>query len=151
MPKSSAPTRRSAPRLVHIANRQRRLKIPAARVRELVRRALATHADPGAVSLAFVGDREMRRLNRDFHATDATTDVLSFPLGEGGAAIDGLLAEIVVCTDRAAVEARRRGRPPRQELLLYVTHGALHIAGFDDHAPDDRRAMRRAERRVMAE
>ncbi len=136
-----------------IADRQRRLRIPRERVRALVRRALASVPHPGEVSIAFVGDVEMRRLNRDYHAQDRTTDVLTFPMADArrpAPAVPGEgLAELVVCTDRAAVEARSRGGDPERELLLYVVHGCLHLAGFDDHDPRDRRAMRRREREVL--
>lgn len=135
---------RGSVRRVHVADRQRRIAIPRTRVRTLVRRALAGVKIPGDVSVVFVNDAKMRALNRDFHGVDRTTDVLSFPLADGG-----LLAEIVVCTDRAAVEARRRGLPVERELLLYVVHGALHIAGYDDHAVADRRRMRERESEVL--
>jgi len=37
-----------------------------------------------------------------------------------------------------------------RELALYVVHGALHLCGFDDHDPEQRAAMRLAERAVMS-
>ncbi len=141
---SPSGARAARARRVQIANRQDALSVPAASVRALVRLALANVSRPGDVSVSFVGDAEMRRLNRDFHAQDRTTDVLSFPMEE-----EALLAEIVVCTDRARAEARKRGIAPERELLLYVVHGALHIAGFDDHDPSGRRRMRRRERELL--
>jgi probable rRNA maturation factor len=45
--------------------------------------------------------------------------------------------------------ARELGWQPRHELAYYVVHGILHLAGYDDHDPADRRAMRARERVLM--
>ncbi|MEQ1893563.1 MAG: rRNA maturation RNAse YbeY, partial [Planctomycetota bacterium] len=50
----------------------------------------------------------------------------------------------------ARAVARRRGLLPRRELALYLVHGCLHLAGFDDLEPRARRRMRAAERAVLA-
>ena len=99
----------------------------------------------GPLSLALVGDRAIRRLHHDHMGLDSATDVLSFPFGGAG----GLLGEVVALADTAWREARARGVRPADELLLYVVHGVLHLLGFDDHAPGDRKRMRAAERRAL--
>lgn len=92
-----------------------------------------------------VGDALMRRLNREFHAADETTDVLAFPFREGRV-ID---AEIVVCAPYAKRESASRGIPWLTELLLYVAHGVLHLTGEDDATSVGARRMRRLEREVL--
>ena len=123
------------------------LPLPAEQFRRSVRRAVASAGFSGRLSVAVVGDETMRRVNRDHHATDAPTDVLAFPLG--GAGPDGFDAEVVVSLDTARREAAERGVSASSELLLYVVHGVLHLLGFDDHAPADRRRMRAAERKAL--
>ena len=49
----------------------------------------------------------------------------------------------------AAPLLRERGIPPLHELVLYVVHGALHLKGYDDRRSEERRRMRREERRVL--
>ncbi len=92
----------------------------------------------GWLSVAVVGRRRMRRLNRTHLGHDWDTDVLSFDLGCDRRAghIEG---EIVVSYDMAQRVSRRRARGTaaqqrelRRELALYVTHGILHLAGYDD-------------------
>jgi len=56
---------------------------------------------------------------------------------------------VVASAETAQREGRARAIDPRDELLLYVVHGVLHLLGFDDHAPGDRRRMRAAERRAL--
>lgn len=104
------------------------------------------HAEP-EVSVVVVGDQRMRRLNREFHAADETTDVLAFPLED---AHGGAFGEIVVCAPEAVRQARYRGLDPAVELVLYVVHGVLHLLGEDDHRPAEARRMRRLERTAMA-
>jgi len=55
-----------------------------------------------------------------------------------------------VSAERALAESGRYGWGPDEELLLYVVHGALHLAGHRDARPADRRAMRRRERECLA-
>ena len=88
---------------------------------------------PGRLSLAIVDDASMRTVNRDFHACDEPTDVLAFPLDDPGGT--GFSYEVIVSLDTAEREAGARGVAPAAELLLYVTHGLLHLAGEDDHEP----------------
>lgn len=117
--------------MIYLTNRQRRVRIPAAEVRRLAARLVAGRS----LSIAFVGNAEIRALNRRFLGHDDVTDVLAFPLGTD------LFGEVVVSTEVAAAEARRRGIPVKEELLRYVVHGILHLLGYDDHRPADRKRM----------
>ncbi len=100
---------------------------------------------PGALSVAFLRDRELARLHGDFLRDPSPTDVITFP-GAPGADLAG---EICVSVDAAARRAGRSARRLSGELLLYVVHGWLHLAGFDDRQAPARRAMRRAEARAL--
>ncbi len=104
----------------------------------------------GEISIAIVTDERMHELNRQYLAHDYPTDVLSFVLDrdEPAGRLDG---EIIVSGDFAAREAERYGWTTDDELLLYVIHGCLHLAGHDDQAPEGRDAMRAAETRHLAQ
>jgi rRNA maturation RNase YbeY len=117
------------------------------RLRRAVRTVLAAEGWARAVELVLVSGREMRRLNRDFHGVDATTDVLSFRFDEGARGPGGA---IVISVRRARGEARSRGKSWRSELALYAVHGALHLAGYDDRTGPARRRMRARERHHLA-
>ncbi len=139
----------------------RSLPLPPARLVHELRRAAESAAAsrsrrPPSLSLVIVGDRRMRRLNRQYHASDRTTDVLAFPYGDGaddGPGADagqGVEGEVIVCAPFAAREARKRGLPWLTELLLYVVHGVLHLLGEDDHDEESARRMRRLERNSLS-
>jgi probable rRNA maturation factor len=135
------------PPLVETANRQRLVRVPRKTIEQAVAAALKLgRKRRGAVSVALVDDRAIRRLHLDHSGLDSATDVLSFPLAD---APGGLLGEVVASAETARREARARGHRAQEELLLYVVHGVLHLAGFDDHAPAARKKMRAAERAAL--
>ncbi len=138
MPGPEAASPRGAD-LILIANLQRRVRLPVAKVR----RAGAALAGARRLSIAFVTDAAIRRLNRKFLGHDRATDVLAFGLDPRGSRGPGgeLFGEVVVSADTARREARARGIPVEEELLRYVVHGILHLLGFDDHRPRDRARM----------
>jgi probable rRNA maturation factor len=125
--------------VIHLANLQKRLRVPARKARRLARQI----AGKRSLSIAFVTDAAIRRLNREFLRHDFATDVLAFRLAPSKAEGPGadLFGEVVVSADTARAEARRRGIPAQEELLRYVAHGILHLLGYDDHKPRDRARM----------
>ncbi len=133
---------------IEIANRQTQ-PIPRVWIRRAVEGTLATGRFRNAeISVAVVGDGEMRRLNREYLGHDYTTDVLSFPLRREVRAGE-LVGEIIVCRPVALRTARAIGWAPRWELLLYVVHGTLHLLGHDDKSPSAQRKMQAAEDSVF--
>lgn len=94
------------------------------------------------VSLAVVDDKTIHELNREHLDHDWPTDVISFLFESDGSYVDG---EVIASADTARRLSEVAGWPPTDELLLYVVHGLLHLAGLDDVQPDDRRVMRQAE------
>jgi probable rRNA maturation factor len=65
---------------------------------------------------------------------------------QASAALHG---EIVICVDEALAQARRFRTPWQSELARYLVHGILHLRGFDDRRPAQRRKMKRAEDRFL--
>lgn len=100
---------------------------------------------PGELSLAFLTDEKLARLHAEFLADPTTTDVITF---EGEPAF-GSAGEICVSADTAARFASAHGLDFNQELSLYVVHGWLHLAGYDDLEPAKKRRMRGAEARAQ--
>lgn len=123
-------------------------RFPTARDRSLrpwVERLVGALApDRESFAVRFVGDRTMRRLNRDFRGKDKTTDVLSFP-GEPGP--EGWpLVDVAISVPQAARQAAELGHAVERELRLLILHGALHCLGHDHE--NDGGEMDALERRL---
>ena len=138
-------------RPVDVANRRARLRLDRGALRSAIG-LLDAHGGAfrggcprGALSVAFLGDRALARLHGRFLGDGSPTDVITF----AGDAAHGCAGEICVSVDAAARRGGRARGGLSRELALYVVHGWLHLAGYDDAAPAQRRAMRRAEARAM--
>lgn len=93
-------------------------------------------------------DGLMRRLHRQFFGDPTLTDVITFPLEQDqrGRALSG---EIYLCISVARSQAFARKIPTRLELLLYATHGILHLSGYDDLTPRKYHIMHKEEDRIL--
>ncbi len=101
------------------------------------------------VSLAFVGRRRIRTLNRRHFRLDRETDVVAFAL----AGVRGLVVGDVYCAPEVGVrQARRFGATPRDEMRRLVVHGVLHVLGYEHPGQDGREAspMWRRQERLLA-
>jgi len=104
------------------------------------------HVPAGELSLAFLTDAALARLHADFLSDPSPTDVITF----SGDSAHGLAGEICISVDTARAYPARHGHEFADELTLYLVHGYLHLAGYDDHKTPERRQIRAAERRAMA-
>lgn len=89
------------------------------------------------------GDRELRRLNRDFLGNDYPTDVLSFPEPSRDPEGAVFLGEIAISANRALDQAAQHHHSPETEICILMLHGLLHLLGMDHET--DRGKMARAE------
>ena len=132
---------------VAITNRQHRVRVRRSRIAHAARRALVAVGRPaGQVEIDVVNDPEIRRLNRQFRGIRRRTDVLAFPLEIPDTPLVG---QIVISADTALRQARRLGVPVDVELDLLVTHGVLHLVGYDDRDPVEADLMHRRERNIL--
>jgi len=123
--------------MIDIINRQRRRKINQKRWRDLAARAIeAIRSGREAVTIVFVSDSAIRKLNKQFRDTDRVTDVLSFPAEPEQFENQSSLGEIVISTDRAAAQAKANGLSLQNEIEQLILHGLLHLCGYD-HETDN--------------
>lgn len=100
------------------------------------------------VTLAFVDNAHIHRLNNQFLKHDEPTDVLTFPYSDSDAKV--LEGEVVIGYQIAQEYAADRKHDTNLELLLYVIHGCLHLCGYTDTDPAGEREMRAKEREYLA-
>src|SRR5579864_7498005 len=126
-----------------ILNRQSRIPLQdavLARFLTSVRRELKLGRRE--VTVCFVEDREIARLNRRFRGKPKPTDVLSFPANGAGASDfphengASFLGDIAISPQAARRNAKRFGRTLNEELRILILHGVLHLVGYDHEADD---------------
>jgi probable rRNA maturation factor len=130
------------PHLV-IQRASRASHIPSdALIRKWARAALS---GPATVTVRFVGEREGRRLNREFRGKDDATNVLSFVYGRRP-----LEGDVVICAPVVAREARVQGKAVRAHHAHLLVHGLLHLRGLDHERARDAKRMETSERAILA-
>jgi len=156
---------------IEISNTQEFVDIDEGFLREVVSKTLqAEQAAAAEVSLALVNNATIRVLNKQHLDHDYETDVLSFlfdcieqtqdnPTDLKSTVTDGQLeprgrgkqidGEVIVSGEMAAQQAGKFGWRPRDEVVLYVVHGLLHLLGYDDQTETETRLMRSRERAIL--
>ncbi|HEY4301059.1 MAG TPA: rRNA maturation RNase YbeY [Candidatus Didemnitutus sp.] len=150
-------------RAVDIRNLHPRLQVPRTTVTRAITCLDTASArflggcPPGALSIAFLTDAAIARIHGEFMNDPSPTDVITFAGPPDPAGDERNAGEICICVDTAAAfVGARDGRIVRairdrfaEELTLYLVHGWLHLAGYDDLQPEKKRRMRGAEKRAL--
>ena len=119
--------------LENLANEAADLALAHAAVQDSPLSNLAT------LEVALVDDATSDRVHRDFMNIAGPTDVITFHHGE-----------IVIGAEVAHRQAAEYGEPLAREILRYLVHGLLHLAGHDDSEPGERAAMEAAQEIIVA-
>ena len=109
------------------------------------------------VSVTFIDNEGIRKLNRSYRKIDKATDVLSFPLfdfeGDKDAMEDELcdmLGDIVISLERAAEQAEEFGHSFEREVAFLTVHSMLHLLGYDhERSEEDDEIQCAAQREIM--
>lgn len=146
---------------VVISNRQTDVKIPTG-IRLLVRRCCnavlreENFEQDAEISVSFVSNEEIQKLNAAYRNKDAVTDVLSFPLGENGSYDKNedtgalLLGDIVISMPKAVEQAAFYGHTLQREVGFLTVHSMLHLLGYDHEASGiEEVRMREKEEKVL--
>src|SRR4051812_35883386 len=134
---------------ISIATPQEIVEVDRARMRDVARAVLEGEGVADyELSLAFVDNPTIHRLNKRYLDHDEPTDVLSFPLSDPSA--KKVAGELVLGVEVARDQAQERGHDVQAELALYVIHGLLHLCGYGDKTERDAAAMRERERHYLA-
>jgi len=125
-----------------LKNLQKKFLIPRNKVLNAAKAAFRKLDFNAQLSIVFVGTRRMRAINKKYLKHDYVTDVLTFDLGDSQ-------AEIIICPQVAFTNAKEHQTSTENEMILYVIHGILHLAGFNDHKPYAIIQMRSMENELL--
>ena len=140
---------------INSENRNKKRRIDLARIKCVAgtaSRKLGLCED-AELNIVFVSSQKIRAYNKRYSGKDSATDVIAF---ESTPILPGeksrrkrLLGDIVISSDRAAVNARLYGVSFQEELLRYVVHGILHISGYRDKTTGEKEKMRLKEDEIL--
>lgn len=131
--------------------RLRRNVIHERRFIALAQRILNASREPEAeLSVEIVGNARIRRLNRQYRQHDHPTDVLAFPMREAPGPRTRLLGDVVISLQKATEQASGYHHSIDEELSKLLTHGILHLLGYDhERGEKEARRMRRKEQAIQ--
>ena len=147
---------------VKIYNKQKKIDVTP-QMRKLMRNACNTvlkkeEFDADAeIDVSIVDDEQIKLINSQYRNIDASTDVLSFPLGENGeydinpesGAL--MLGDVVLSAEHAIAQAELFGHGVEREIAYLTVHSVLHLLGYDHVQNDDeKKTMRQKEENVMS-
>lgn len=154
---------------VPIRNNQKKFKVTK-EIRDLVRLSVGKSLEymdfptRSEVSVMFVDNDEIQKLNKLHRDIDRATDVLSFPLfeyDEDGEIIEEeldfnpngemILGDIVISLERAAEQAQEYGHSFEREIGFLTVHSMLHLFGFDHMTPEDEEEMFAYQKEILEE
>ena len=92
------------------------------------------------VEISFVTDEAIATVHGEFMDDPTPTDVITFHHGE-----------ILISLDTAKRQAAEHSQPWEKETALYVIHGLLHLAGWDDREEEERKRMHAVQERILGE
>ena len=118
---------------------------------------IVTNAEMG---LVITGQKRIRELNRVYRNIDEPTDVLSFFMSpEDGEPTDTFIAppdgirhlgEVIISLPQARKQAKKQRHPLEKELVALITHGVLHLLGYDHEKAGEARKMKHRETEILS-
>ena len=141
--------------IISITNSQKKHKLDVRRFRKnfnIVLRELGCGRN-SEVSILFVGDEQIREINKIYLQRDRPTNVISFSMADGACSQINphLLGDIIISLDTAFRDGEKEGLDFMAEVEFLAIHGLLHLLGYEheDTCPDKARKMRRREQELF--
>ena len=132
---------------------------------ELIKKVVCTVLEYEEVSTEFdvyitlTNNDEIHKINKEYREVDRPTDVLSFPMYEReeienlkhlvSDEIEKILGDIIISIEKIKEQAEEYGHSFERELAYLVTHGMLHLLGYDHMIEDEKNIMRKREEGVL--
>jgi len=133
---------------IEVRNRQRKYRINQRNIRKDANTILSLcGVDDIELSILIVNNRSIRELNKKYRGMDKPTDVLAFPMGGHSK----LLGDIIISMEKTHAQAAERGHSPEQEFKILLTHGILHLLGYDHEiSRSEAQRMKRKEKIILS-
>lgn len=109
------------------------------------------------VYVTLTNNENIRKINAEHRNIDKATDVLSFPMFERDEIqslktedeTEDILGDIIVSVEKVKEQAEEYGHSFERELAYLVTHGMLHLLGYDHMIDEEKVIMRKREEEIL--
>lgn len=148
---------------IYYANEQKIVKIPLS-LRNLINRVVKATLEnenfkkDAEVSVSFVNNETIHKLNLEYRGKDKPTDVLSFPMTDGDEEEDDIdlstgavmLGDIIISAEKAMEQANEYGHGIEREICFLTVHSTLHLLGYDhETSEDDEKYMNQTQESIL--
>lgn len=148
---------------IYYANEQKIVKIPLS-LRNLINRVVKATLEnenfkkDAEVSVSFVNNETIHKLNLEYRGKDKPTDVLSFPMTDGDEEKDDIdlstgavmLGDIIISAEKAMEQANEYGHGIEREICFLAVHSTLHLLGYDhETSEDDEKYMNQTQEAIL--
>ena len=146
---------------LYVSNQQKKIAVPnglRTTIRKCCEQALKDEGfeELAEVSLTYVDNETIKKMNKEYRNKDTVTDVLSFPLGENGEYDLNpdtgrlMLGDIVISLERAEEQAKEYGHSFERETTFLATHSMFHLLGYDhENSAEEDELMRKKQSAVL--
>lgn len=104
------------------------------------------------VSILLTGNDEIQKINREYREKDMPTDVISFAYHDNGESDTGIydsLGDIIISLERVEEQRQDYGHSFKREFYYVLTHGILHLLGYDHMEEEEKKIMRAKEEEIL--
>lgn len=103
------------------------------------------------VSYIFVDINEIHRINKEYRQIDRPTDVISFAYGDtdNETGLPYELGDVFICVEKVFEQAKEYNHTNLRECGFLITHGILHLLGYDHMNPEDEAVMFELQKEIL--
>lgn len=131
--------------IIHIFNTTEKRYLPLKKIKAVADKILEDYKIlDSEISIIFLNDFEIQKINAQFLNHDFTTDVISFNYNE-----EQLEGEIYISVDTAELQAKEYKVSLTNEVLRLSIHGILHLLGYEDHTVENKEKMHNLEEKYL--
>jgi len=140
---------------VYIDNRQKEIEINDELI-ELVKKVmkecliLEEKTTDYEISLSFVNDQEIQKLNREYRNVDSSTDVLSFPMEDDFSSSPiPILGDIIISLEKALSQGKEYGHSFNREVAYLTAHSMFHLLGYNHIEKNEKQIIRKKKKHII--
>ena len=105
-------------------------------------------------NVIIVDNNKIHEINKEYRNIDRETDVISFALEDDKTINDSpirVLGDIYISIDKAKEQAKEYNHSLKRELCFLMTHGFLHLLGYDHMTKEDEEIMFPMQEKILNE